>query len=160
MESNPESEQMTESDKPSRRAYQQNRKPFRKTGSKSIGRLLIALIFLGLAAVHAEMVFKIPSVVIERNKLIAIFFVINLWNFTLSAGTWNRQSWARAGFITLVFVEIAVAALGAPAVLALHPSILRDLEVQTAIFIGSHFVAALILLNSVDIKRITSRSFD
>jgi len=123
-------------------------------------RVWIVLVFLGLAATYAVLVWKTPQFIFNRRMMVPAFILMNLWNFTLLLGVWTRQGWARYLTVGLWLLLSAVVGVITPNIIAHFPPMMKLLVIEAGLFGGAHIVATTVLLASPDVKRLMTRALD
>ena len=116
------------------------------------GRIWLIFILLLLRGIDCLLYFSDHAP--NKNPIIAVVIISNLWSVVLLTAIWFRQSWARYTMVGLIFLWLALAFIFAEPIAALF----GGYYVLIAVCAG-YLVPAIILIRSHGIEKLTNRSF-
>lgn len=125
-----------------------------KHGSSRKGRIWIVVLFLVLRFLDGALLYNVP----HTNRLMALVLIEAVWTTVLLVAIWYRRNWARA----LLAIGLLVAGVSSLVVEAGLTDKGADGEHGLLMFgvTAGQIIVAFILIFSVNLNRLTSRSYD
>jgi peptidoglycan/LPS O-acetylase OafA/YrhL len=125
-----------------------------KHGSSRKGRIWIVAIFCILRLLDGALLYKVP----HTNKLEALLLIEGIWTTVLLAAIWYRRNWAR------VILAVALLAAGISCLVVEAGFTDKGAEGGHGLLMfgvtAGQMAVAFILIFSLHINRLTSRSYD